>query len=512
MHRHRSNNTVNTRQPDRQPERYGSLARSALALLLGALLPGAVSVQVLAETFEPYASTYVAPAHSPVLIENLTVLTGEGEQLEATDVFFEDGRLAAVGADLEVQRDGLVTIDGAGKWLTPGLIDVHSHLGNYAAPATQATDDGNEMTDPVTAHVWAEHSVWPQDPQFGLALAGGVTTLMVLPGSANLFGGRTVTLKNVRARSVYDMLFPGAPHGLKIACGENPKRVYGERLQAPMTRMGNVAGFRAAWIEAEDYRREWRAYQDALDEYLAEQAERQLATGEASATEPAVEASESDLQRPEPPVRDLGLETLMGVLDGEILVHNHCYRADEMVVMLNIAQEFDFSVSAFHHAVESYKVADVLREHDVCSAVWADWWGFKLEAWDVLHENAALIHQAGACAIIHSDSAMDIQRLNQEAAKAMAAGQRRGMAIDAAAAIAWITANPARAMGIDHLTGTVSVGKAADLVLWNRNPMSIYARALMVFIDGVLVHERGSSETRLLSDFDLGQTYRGRRP
>ena len=471
---------------------------------LCALLASVIGGNLFASDREPFSSTYLAAEHVPVLVENLTVLTGTGELLSETDVFFEDGKLSAIGAGLKVTREDLVRIDGTGKWATPGLIDVHSHLGDYPAPSVESNWDGNEVTGPVTAHVWAEHSVWPQDPQFGLALAGGVTTLLVLPGSANLIGGRGVTLKNVRGRSVYDMKFPGAPHALKMACGENPKTVYGGRSQAPMTRMGNVAGYRAAWIDAQAYRDKWQEYYQKHAEYEAEQV-----GGGAEATEANEEETATDT--PEPPKRDLGLETLAGVLDGEILVHNHCYRGDEMIMMLNIAQEFGYSISTFHHAIESYKVADILAEHQVCSAVWADWWGFKLEAWDTVTENAALIHRAGACAIIHSDSAMDVQRLNQEAAKAMAAGQRRGMDIDEADAIAWITSNPAKAMGIDHLTGSIEVGKAADLVLWNTNPMSVYARALQVYIDGVLVFDRSAPRSSNLSDFDLEQTYMGTR-
>ena len=238
----------------------------------------------------------------------------------------------------------------------------------------------------MTAHVWTEHSVWPQDPQFGLARAGGVTTLLVLPGSANLIGGRGVTLKNVAGRSVYDMKFPDAPHALKMACGENPKRVYGGRFQAPMTRMGNVAGYRAAWIEASAYRDKWREYHRKLAEYEAAQdAAQNKDTGDSELPEDEHEQEENGASDPpEPPKRDLGLETLAGALDGEILVHNHCYRADEMITMLNIAREFGYSISTFHHAIESYKITDVLARHGVCSAVWADWWGFKLEAWDMV--------------------------------------------------------------------------------------------------------------------------------
>ena len=221
------------------------LAQCVLRLVIPAV---ALAFAAAAGAREPYESTYEAPMAPAFIVASTTVLSGAGERLDGVDVRVENGRIAAIGAGLA--RDGAEVVDGAGRWLTPGIIDAHSHLGTYPAPAVASTADGNEMTAPNTAQVWVEHSVWPQDPQFGPALAGGVTTLHVLPGSANLFGGRGVTLKNVPSRTVQGMKFPGAPQSLKMACGENPKRVYGERQTAPMTRMGNVAGYRAAWAQA----------------------------------------------------------------------------------------------------------------------------------------------------------------------------------------------------------------------------------------------------------------------
>lgn len=447
--------------------------RTRICALLAALHMG------LAVAAAPYESTYVPRPTEATLIRGVAVFTGEGEALERADVLLKDRRIAAIAeagalaADLEPKR----VIDGGGKWLTPGIIDVHSHLGVYPSPDVASTSDGNEMTAANTAEVWAEHSVWVQDPQFALALAGGVTTLHILPGSANLFGGRGVTLKNVPARTMQGMKFPGAPQSLKMACGENPKRVYGERLQAPMTRMGNVAGYRTAWAEAAAYRDQ----------------RQQFESGEAEA----------------PPERNLTLDTLAAVLDGEIMVHMHCYRADEMAVMMDVAQEFGYTITAFHHATESYKIADLLAEANICSAVWADWWGFKLEAFDGIAQNAALIHAAGACAIIHSDSPEGIQRLNQETAKAVAAGRRMGMAISDAEAMAWFTGNAAKALGLDDETGTLTVGKAADAVLWDRHPFSVYARAEKVWIDGHLYYDRADPARQPVSDFDLGQTVAG---
>ncbi len=417
-----------------------------------------------------FPSTYEPLPSSAVLIQNATVLTGAGERIDDGAVFIVNGRIEAVGARLRAPRNAQV-IDAAGKWITPGIIDSHSHLGLYPSPGVAAHSDGNEVTGPNTAEVWGEHSIWPQDPGFASALAGGVTAMHILPGSANLFGGRGVVVKNVASRTVQGMKFPGAPHTLKMACGENPKRVYGRHDKAPMTRMGNVAGYRQAWADAQSY--------------MARVEKAEEGAGE-------------------PPDRNLRLETLAEVLRGNITVHNHCYRADEMAIMLDVAQEFGYKVAAFHHATEAYKIADLLAEHGTCAAVWADWWGFKMEAYDSIRENAAFVDRAGACAIVHSDSGLGIQRLNQEAAKAMAAGQRAGLAIAPETAIAWITLNPARSLGIDTETGSIERGKMADLVIWDGDPFSVYTRAEKVFVDGALVYDSADPALQPVSDFSLG--------
>ena len=447
---------------------------AAIALALPALAPAAQA---------PFASTYQPVASGPVLIRNATVLVGNGERLEGADVLMRDGRIAQVGTGLS-DADATV-VDGTGKWVTPGIIDVHSHLGVYPSPGATAHSDGNEMTAPVTAQVWAEHGVWPQDPGFAAALAGGVTSLMVLPGSANLIGGRGTVLKNVAAVTMQEMKFPGAPHSLKMACGENPKRVYGGRGQSPMTRMGNLAGYRAAFIEAQNYRRAW-------DKYNAGQAD----TGKKKKGEPAGD----------PPGRDLRLDTLSGVLSGDITVQIHCYRADEMALMLDLAKEFEFKIAAFHHGVEAYKLADRLAEEGVCGALWADWWGFKMEAYDGIQENIALVDRPEkGCAIVHSDSSEGIQRLNQEAAKVMVRGERMGLSLPPERAIRWLTTNAARAIGIADQTGELAKGKMADVVLWNGNPFSVYAKAEKVYVDGALLHDLDDPSRRPVSDFMLGQ-------
>jgi len=418
-----------------------------------------------------YPSTYRRRPYPPVVIRNATILTAAGPEQPGASIVFREGRIVAVGRDGPTDPQAVV-VDGTGKFVTPGVIDVHSHLGVYAAPGTSAESDGNEATSPNTAQVWAEHSFWPQDPQIPRAIAGGVTIIQALPGSANLIGGRSATLRLIPARSVQEMKVPGAPYGLKMACGENPKRVYGEK-GGPQTRMGNMAGYRAAFIAAEQYRRKW-------DKWRRD-------------------------RQGEPPDRDLKNETLAGVLRGEISVQNHCYRADEMVNMLDLAREFGFKISAFHHAVEAYKIADRLAQAGTAAAVWYDWWGFKEEAMDGIEQNAALVQQAGARAIIHSDDPGGIQRLNQEAGKAMHAGRRAGIAVSREQAIRWITANPAAVLGIDSLTGTLEPGKSADVVVWSGDPFSVYTRAEKVYNDGWLVYDRADPARQPHTDFELGQ-------
>jgi imidazolonepropionase-like amidohydrolase len=445
---------------------------------------------------DPYASTYRPIASPPVLIQGAIVLTGTGTRLEGADVLMRDGKIISVGMNLDVPADAL-RVDGRGRWVTPGIIDVHSHLGVYPSPGVKAHQDGNEATAPTTPNVWAEHSIWPQDPGFITALAGGITSLQILPGSANLIGGRGVTLKNVSATTYQAMKFPGAPWGLKMACGENPKRVYGER-GGPSTRMANVAGYRAAFIDASEYLKKNRPKQAA-----AAQKKRwwQSSSGSSGSTDSANDSGGK---------RDLKMDTLAGAINGDILVHIHCYRADEMAVMMDLAKEFGFKISAFHHGVEAYKIADRLAKENICGALWADWWGFKMEAFDGIQENIALVDRPqNGCAIVHSDSEEGIQRLNQEAAKVMASARRIGIDIPPERAVRWITANPAKALGILDKTGTLEAGKMADVVLWSGNPFSVYAKAEQVYIDGARVYDRNDPSRQPKSDFMLGQGFEG---
>ena len=429
---------------------------------------------------DPFPSRYRPGPSQSTAVVGATVLTATGQELAGGVVVMSGGRILAVGPAGTAIPAGAVVVDGRGKWVTPGIIDIHSHMGDYPVPSVPSRSDGNELTDPNTAQVWAEHSVWPQDPAFDRSRAGGVTTLEILPGSGNLFGGRSVVLKNVTATTVQAMKFPAAPYDLKMACGENPKRVYGSKGRAPSTAMGNVAGYRAAWLAAQDYRRKWDEYRDKVGRGVSA----------------------------DPPTRNLQLDTLVGVLKGDIRIQNHCYRADEMATMIDISHEFGFHIAAFHHAVESYKIAALLKREGVCSVMWADWGGFKMESFDSTEANAALVQRSGACAIIHSDDDYIDQHLNQEAAIAMAAGARAGIPVSRAEGIAWITANPARALGIFKETGSLEPGNAADLVVWSSDPFSVYALAQHVFIDGSEVFDR-AHPGQPRSDFELGLPTQG---
>jgi imidazolonepropionase-like amidohydrolase len=447
--------------PPELPRRDSVAARPVSTESGGLSLPNA----------NPFPSTYRPFASRPTVVRNVTILTAAGPAIRGGAVLLEDGKIRQVGASVTAPADAVV-IDGSGKYLTPGIIDTHSHIGAGGAPADPGTqtDDVNEATNPVTANVWVEHSVWPQDPQFPRSLAGGVTTLQVLPGSANLIGGRSVVLKVVPSRTVQGMKFPGAKYGLKMACGENPKRVYAQR--GPSTRMGNVAGYRAAWITAERYRRQWDKW--------------------------------NETHQGDPPARDLGLETLAEVLRGNILVHNHCYRADEMAQMIDIAHEFGYKIRSFHHGVEAYKIADLLAKEGISASVWADWGAFKMEAADAVRANMALLDRAGVRTIVHSDDASGEQRLNQEAAKGMAEGNRIGVPVTEDEAIKWLTINPAWALGLDDRIGSIEVGKNADVVLWSGDPFSVYSRPEKVWIDGAMLFDRLDPAQRWRTDFELG--------
>lgn len=408
-------------------------------------------------------STYKPILSEPIIIRKVTLLDGLGGVMEDTDILLVKGRIESIGMNIKAP-EGSREIEGIGRFVTPGLIDVHTHLGTASLPYTKGEVDNwdvNEGTGSIMAHVRAEHAISPQDPSFITTLAGGVTTFQVLPGSNNLIGGLGVILKNVPSPSPQAMKFPDAPYGLKMACGENPKGGEG-----PSSRMGNVALQRQAWLDAKSYDKEYRA-------------------GKRS--------------------RDLGLETLAAALRGDVVVHVHCYRADDMTTMIDMSHEFGFRIAAFHHAVEAYKIPDILRENKIGVAVWSDWWGFKLEAIDGIQENAAFLQASGVSVAMHSDIPVVGHMLTIEAAKALAAGRRAGIDISKAEALRWLTINPAKILGLDDKIGSLEVGKNADVVLWSGDPFSVYSHADKVFIDGAVIYDRHDLTYRPQSDMLTGQ-------
>jgi imidazolonepropionase-like amidohydrolase len=430
-----------------------------------------------------------APQGAPILIEHAVVMTAAGQRFDPGFVLMSEGEIAAVGeGDGPPPPAGTIVVEARGKYVTPGIIDPHSHMGVYPVPETAAHDDGNELTDPITAGLRAEYSFWPEDAALERAVAGGVTTIGVLPGSGNLIGGRGVVIHLLPRLGARAMRFPGSPEILKMACGENPKRVYGDQKKSPSTRMGSIRAVREAFTKARKYAHDW-------EQWATHERQRAKTTGRATRDAGADEAK--------PPDRDLALETLALVMRGDILVEWHCYQADDMLAALEIAGEFGFRVRAFHHALEAYKIRDVLVAHGVAVVTWDDWWGFKMEAYDGIPENLGLVTEAGGRASLHSDSPIAVQILNQAAGKALAAGRNAGIKLDENDALRWLTANPAWVLGIDDQVGTLQAGKRGDVVIWSEDPFSTYARAENVYVDGRLVFDRARASAPW-SDFELG--------
>ena len=372
-------------------------------------------------------------------------MTASHGTIEHGSVWLHNGKIAGVGTTVSAPASAVV-VDASGKYVTPGIIDPHSHsaLGN----------DVNEATSPVTPNMMMIDAFDPSDRALYFALAGGVTSELLLHGSANMIGGQNITIKNRFGRSGDEMIFAGAPRTIKFASGENPKRVYGSRGQLPSTRMGNFEVMRQAFEDAKVYRAEWDDYNTKLSK------------------------GDKNLRVPH---RDLKLEALADILRGKLLVQIHCYRADEFLTEEAIAQEYGYKVRAFHHALEMYKVGGKIAADGTAIATFADWWGFKDEAWDAIPWNAVMSMREGVRVALKSDSNDHVRRLNQEAGKMVHYG---GATEDEA--IRMITLNPAWIMGIDDKTGSLDVGKDGDVVIWNMDPLSTYARAEKVYIDGDL--------------------------
>ena len=387
--------------------------------------------------------------HNEVLIKNGTILTITHGTIQNGSVYIKDGKIAAVGQNVEAPPTAQV-IDATGKFVMPGIIDSHSHLA--------LDDDVNEATSPIVPHMMMEDAFQYTDKAIYRALAGGVTTSLLLHGSANMIGVQALVMKHKYGLDREQMLFPGAPRSIKFASGENPMRVYGSRKQLPSTRMGNFAVQRQALEDARDYMRQW-------DDYNAK-----------------VKAADKDAKMPK---RDLKLEALADILRGKFLVQIHCYRADEFLTEMAMAREYGYKIRGFHHALEMYKVADKVAAEDIGIATFTDWWGYKHEAYDAIPWNAVLSMRQGVRVAIKSDSDDFARRLNQEAAKAIRYG---GATEDEA--LRMITLNAAWIVGVDDRVGSLDVGKDADISIWNHHPLSSYALVDQVLIDGELFFDR----------------------
>lgn len=425
------------------------LRRSTLyrVMLLVLLLCALVIAQ---HAQQPTSSeTSQSPAiHNDVVIRGGTILTVTHGKIENGSIYIHNGKIAAVGKTVQAPGNATV-IDATGKWVMPGIIDSHSHIA--------LDDDVNEANSPITPHMMMKDAFDYNDKMIYRALAGGVTTSLLLHGSANMIGGQAVVIKHKYGLGRDDLIFPGAPQSIKFASGENPKRVYGTRNQLPSTRMGNFEVMRQAFIEAREYMREW-------DDYNAK-------------------AKKGDKDA-KPPKKDLKLEALADILRGKLLVQIHCYRADEFLTEMALAKEFGYKVRAFHHALEAYKVADKIAENGVAIATWPDWWGFKYEGWDGIPWNAVISLHKGVRVALKSDSEDVTRRLNQEAGKIIHYG------VSEDDALKMITLNPAWIIGVDDRVGSLDVGKDADISIWNSYPLSSAALVDEVLIDGDVYFDR----------------------
>jgi imidazolonepropionase-like amidohydrolase len=437
-----------------------------------------------------YPSTYKPAASAPILLRHATILDGAGHRLDDSDLLLADGHVVAIGKAL-AGRPGAVEIDAKGRWVTPGIIDVHSHDGTFSQPQTSVDREASDVaegSDPNVADTMIETAINPQDPAFSRALMNGVTTVQVLPGSSPIFAGRAVTLKPIRASTVPAMKFPGAPYGFKMACGENPKTAGAESHRGPTSREGVIAYIRRAFSDARDLLREWKA------------------AGEPAAMpERRGRHGSPDGRRGPGPKRDFKREALAGILNGDLRLNMHCYRADDMATMLAVAREFGFRITAFHHATEAYKIPELLKAGGTCAAVWGDWWGFKMEAQDAVRANAALVDQAGGCVSMHSDSAASGQRLVIEAAKAGGAARAAGISVPPERMITWVTSQSAQILGLEDRIGRLAPGYDADVVLWSGSPFSIMTKADLVILDGAVAYDRAHPPADPPADFELGR-------
>ena len=411
----------------------------------------------------PVLKVDIPPAATLVAITNATILTASHGTIENGTILIRNGKIAAVGKDLAVPA-GAQVIDGKGKFVMPGIIDAHSH---------SAAESINEGSLSNTAMVRIEDVL--REDAIGLyrSLAGGVTTLNVLHGSANTVGGQNAVVKLRWGLPVDSLLFAGAPPGIKFALGENVRQTNvpqtpGRTPRYPRTRMGQEELLREVFTRAQEYQAEWKAYEAAKTQ----------------------RRKDAKMAEPIPPKRDLQLDAMVEILEGKRLVHAHSYRSDEILMLLKVAKDFNFRIASLQHVLEGYKIADEIAAAGTGASTFADNWAYKLEAFDAIPFNAALMAERGVKVSINSDSDERARRLYQEAAKAMKYG-----GASEEEAIRMITLNAAWQLGVDKLTGSIDVGKDADLAIFNGHPFAPASRVEMTLIDGRVFFDRNKAPT-----------------
>jgi imidazolonepropionase-like amidohydrolase len=392
-----------------------------------------------------------AQENRPVVIRGATILTMTHGTIEEGTVVIENGKITAVGKDVPTPS-GAEVIDAHGEYVLPGLVDPHSHLGVYSMPGVQANSDGNEMTGDIEAQVRSEDSINTDDPEIPRAVSGGVTTIQVLPGSGNNIGGWATIVKLNGGQTLDEIKLAGVPASMKWAWGENPKRVYGSRGQAPSTLMGEAAVVRQRLYDAQNYAAKWKAWEDG---------------GRKGA----------------PPERNLQLEALAEVIAGKVRLNIHSYQVNHFEALFRIADEFHFQIAALHHALDAYMIAPEIARRHIGVVTFADSWGFKVEAIDAIPQNAYLLWKSGVLVSLHTDNPVVEERNYIEQAAIIT-----HYGTPEEAALQMVTINPAKILGIDNRVGSIDPGKDADLTLWSGDPLELTSKAETVFIDGKLVY------------------------
>lgn len=390
-------------------------------------------------------------AARPLVIKGATILTMTHGTIENGTVIVENGKIAAVGKDIPTPADAEV-IDAQGKYLLPGLVDPHSHLGDYSMPAVPANGDGNEMTGDIEAQVRSEDAINFDDPEIARAVSAGVTTVQVVPGSGNNIGGWATVIKLNGGQSLDEIKVKNAPPSMKWAWGENPKRAYGLKGQAPATLMGEAALVRQRLYDAQNYVAKWKVWEDGR-------------------------------RKGAPPVRDLQLEALAQVLAGKVRLNIHSYQVNHFDTLFRIADEFHFQIASLHHALDAYMIAPEIARRHIAVVTFADSWGFKVEGWDAIPQNAYILWKEGVLVSLHTDNPVIEERDYIEQAAIVT---HYGMPDEAA--LQMVTINPARILGIDQWVGSIDPGKDADFTVWNGYPVELTSKASKVFIDGKLVY------------------------